>query len=94
MSFTSGELLQFLTISVIVTVVPGADMALIRRQVLTGDVRTADLTVAGNLTGLAVHGVAALRDVSLRVPVAPRHDRDPRSLHTSGRVAAGGPVRS
>ena len=39
------------------TVVPGADMALVTRQVLIGP-RLAQRTIAGNLTGVAVHGVA------------------------------------
>ena len=40
------------------TVVPGADMALVTRQVLIGGPRLAQRTIAGNLTGVAVHGVA------------------------------------
>jgi threonine/homoserine/homoserine lactone efflux protein len=51
-------LLPFLLASVLVTVVPGADMALITRQVLVGGPRLAYRTIAGNLTGLLVHGVA------------------------------------
>jgi hypothetical protein len=51
-------LLPFLLASVLVTVVPGADMALVTRQVLVGGPRLAYRTIAGNLTGLLVHGTA------------------------------------
>jgi threonine/homoserine/homoserine lactone efflux protein len=51
-------LLPFLLASVLVTVVPGADMALVTRQVLVGGPRLAYRTIAGNLTGLLVHGLA------------------------------------
>jgi threonine/homoserine/homoserine lactone efflux protein len=51
-------LLPFLLASVLVTVVPGADMALVTRQVLVGGTRLAYRTIAGNLTGLLVHGFA------------------------------------
>jgi threonine/homoserine/homoserine lactone efflux protein len=43
---------------VLVTVVPGADMALVTRQVLVGGPRLAYRTIAGNLSGLLVHGFA------------------------------------
>ena len=52
------QLIPFLIGSVLVTVVPGADMALVMRQVLVGGVTLADRTVAGNITGLVVHGAA------------------------------------
>jgi threonine/homoserine/homoserine lactone efflux protein len=51
-------LVPFLLASVLVTVVPGADMALVTRQVLVGGPRLAYRTIAGNLTGLLVHGFA------------------------------------
>ena len=51
-------LLPFLLASMLVTVVPGADMALVTRQVLVGGPRLAYRTIAGNLTGLLVHGFA------------------------------------
>jgi threonine/homoserine/homoserine lactone efflux protein len=51
-------LLPFLLASILVTVVPGADMALVTRQVLVGGPRLAYRTIAGNLTGLLVHGFA------------------------------------
>src|SRR4051812_2978993 len=52
------QLLPFLLGSILVTVVPGADMALITRQVFVGGTRLAHRTIAGNLTGVMVHGVA------------------------------------
>src|ERR671916_2145736 len=57
-------LLPFLLASVLVTVVPGADMALVTRQVLVGGPRLAYRTIAGNLTGLLVHGVALAAGLS------------------------------
>jgi threonine/homoserine/homoserine lactone efflux protein len=50
-------LLPFLVGSVLVTVIPGADMALVTRQVFVGGPALAK-TIFGNLTGLLVHGVA------------------------------------
>jgi threonine/homoserine/homoserine lactone efflux protein len=57
-------LLPFLLASVLVTVVPGADMALITRQVLVGGSRLAYRTIAGNLTGILVHGIALAAGLS------------------------------
>jgi threonine/homoserine/homoserine lactone efflux protein len=51
-------LLPFLVASILVTVIPGADMALITRQVLVGGPRLAQKTVFGNLAGIMVHGLA------------------------------------
>lgn len=53
-----GQLVPFLVASVLVTVVPGADMALVTRQVLVGGPRLAHRTILGNLAGIVVHGVA------------------------------------
>lgn len=58
MPVAADLLLPFLLASVLVTVVPGADMALVTRQVLVGGPRLAYRTIAGNLTGLLVHGTA------------------------------------
>jgi threonine/homoserine/homoserine lactone efflux protein len=58
------QLLPFLVGSVLVTVVPGADMALVTRQVLTGGVPLAQRTIAGNMAGLLVHGVALAAGLS------------------------------
>jgi hypothetical protein len=46
--------LPFLVASVLVTVVLGADMALVTRQVLVGGTGLAQRTIFGNLTGLVV----------------------------------------
>jgi threonine/homoserine/homoserine lactone efflux protein len=48
----------FLLGSILVTVVPGADMALITRQVVTRGRRAAQVTILGNLSGLVVHATA------------------------------------
>jgi len=52
------HLLIFLTGSIIVTVVPGADMALITRQVVAYGRRAAHATILGNLAGICFHGAA------------------------------------
>ena len=52
------QLLPFLAGSVLITVVPGADMALIMRQVFVGGTALAQRTIFGNLTGLVVHATA------------------------------------
>jgi threonine/homoserine/homoserine lactone efflux protein len=57
-------LLPFLVASVLVTVVPGADMALVTRQVLVGGPGLAQRTILGNLAGLLVHGVALAAGLS------------------------------
>ena len=57
-------LLPFLVGSVLVTVIPGADMALITRQVLVGGPRLAQRTIFGNLTGVLVHGIALAAGLS------------------------------
>ncbi|NUR87077.1 MAG: LysE family translocator [Nonomuraea sp.] len=51
-------LASFLLASILITVIPGADMALVTRQVLVGGRRLAQRTILGNLTGLLVHGLA------------------------------------
>lgn len=51
-------LVPFLLASIVVTVVPGADMALVTRQVLVGGTALAQRTIFGNLAGLLVHGAA------------------------------------
>jgi threonine/homoserine/homoserine lactone efflux protein len=57
-------LLPFLVASVLVTVLPGADMALVTRQALVGGPALAQKTIFGNLTGLLVHGVALAAGLS------------------------------
>ena len=55
-----SSLLPFVVGSILVTIVPGPDMALVTRQVLAYGQRTARATIAGNILGLVVHtaGVA------------------------------------
>jgi threonine/homoserine/homoserine lactone efflux protein len=48
----------FLMGSVVITVVPGADMALVTRQVVTRGRGAAQATIFGNLSGLVVHAGA------------------------------------
>jgi threonine/homoserine/homoserine lactone efflux protein len=48
----------FLAGSIVITVVPGADMALVTRQVVTRGRRAAQVTVFGNVTGIVVHATA------------------------------------
>jgi threonine/homoserine/homoserine lactone efflux protein len=52
------DLVLFLVGSVVVTVVPGPDMALVTRQVVTRGRRAAQITILGNLSGLVVHTTA------------------------------------
>jgi threonine/homoserine/homoserine lactone efflux protein len=57
-------LLPFLVGSVLVTMIPGADMALVTRQVLIGGPGLAQKTIFGNLTGVLVHGIALAAGLS------------------------------
>jgi threonine/homoserine/homoserine lactone efflux protein len=52
-----ASLVPFVVGSVLVTIVPGPDMALITRQVLAYGQRVARATIAGNVAGLVVHTV-------------------------------------
>jgi threonine/homoserine/homoserine lactone efflux protein len=58
------HVLVFLLGSIVVTVVPGPDMALITRQVVTRGRRAAQATIFGNLSGLVVHGTALVVGLS------------------------------
>ena len=60
-------LLPFLVASILVTVIPGADMALVTRQVFVGGTALAQRTIFGNLAGLLVHGVALAAGLSALV---------------------------
>jgi threonine/homoserine/homoserine lactone efflux protein len=64
MLIDAGRLAPFLLGSLIVTVVPGADMALVTRQVLRGGQPLARRTICGNLLGLVVHGGACAAGLS------------------------------
>lgn len=54
----------FLLGSVVVTLVPGADMALVTRQVVLRGRRAAQVTILGNLAGLVVHATALVVGLS------------------------------
>ena len=58
------QLQLFLVGSILITVVPGADMALVMRQVFIGGTSLAQRTIFGNLTGLVVHAVALAAGLS------------------------------
>ena len=58
------QLLPFLVGSILVSIVPGADMALVMRQVFIGGTSLAQRTIFGNLTGLVVHAVALAAGLS------------------------------
>jgi threonine/homoserine/homoserine lactone efflux protein len=58
------HLLVFLVGSVLVTIVPGADMALVTRQVVTRGRGPAQATIFGNLSGLVVHATALVVGLS------------------------------
>ena len=58
------QLLLFLPGSILITVVPGADMALVMRQVFLGGTSLAQRTIFGNLTGLVVHAAALAAGLS------------------------------
>ena len=52
------QLLLFLPGSILVNLVPGADMALVMRQVFLGGTGLAQRTIYGNMTGIVVHATA------------------------------------
>jgi threonine/homoserine/homoserine lactone efflux protein len=58
------QLALFLAGSILVTVIPGADMALVMRQVFLGGTRLAQRTIYGNLSGLVVHAAALAAGLS------------------------------
>lgn len=58
------ELAAFAVVAAIITVIPGADMALVARSVLTGGRRAGYVTSLGICTGLWVHAVASALGIS------------------------------
>ena len=58
------QLLPFLVGSILITIVPGADMALVMRQVFIGGTPLAQRTIFGNLSGLVIHAVALAAGLS------------------------------
>ena len=64
MGLSLDQLALFLAGSILVTVIPGADMALVMRQVFVGGTRLAQRTIYGNLSGLVVHAAALAAGLS------------------------------
>ena len=58
------QLLLFLPGSILVTMVPGPDMALVVRQVLLGGTSLAERTILGNMSGIVLHAVALAAGLS------------------------------
>ena len=58
------ELIGFALVAGVVTVIPGADMALVARSVLTHGRRAGYVTSAGVCTGLWIHAVASALGIS------------------------------
>ena len=58
------QLALFLIGSILVTIVPGPDMALVMRQVFIGGTALAQRTIYGNLSGLVVHALALAAGLS------------------------------
>jgi threonine/homoserine/homoserine lactone efflux protein len=59
-----GQIAAFTVAATIVTITPGADMALVARRAITEGWRRASVTSAGILTGLLVHATASAVGVS------------------------------
>ena len=59
-----SELLGFLVVAGVLTVVPGADMALVARNVLTHGRRAGYVTSVGISAGLVIHAIASALGVS------------------------------
>ena len=59
-----GDLISFVVVAGVLTVVPGADMALVARNVLTYGRRAGYITSVGIAAGLIVHAVASALGVS------------------------------
>ena len=73
---------------VAVPVIPGADMALVTRQVLVGGPALAQKTIVGNLTGLLIHGAALAAGLSaLLVASATAYTVGIRSGRPGSRIA-------
>src|SRR5918998_6816524 len=59
-----GQIVAFTIAATVVTISPGADMALVARRAITDGWRRASVTTAGILTGLLVHATASAVGVS------------------------------
>ena len=60
-----GQIAAFTVAATIVTITPGADMALVARRALTDGWRRASITSAGVVTGLLVHATASAAGISM-----------------------------
>lgn len=58
------DLLFFIGGSLLINIVPGADMALVMRQVFLGGTELARRTILGNMTGILVHATALAAGLS------------------------------
>lgn len=59
-----GQILAFTAAATVVTISPGADMALVARRAITEGWRRASVTSAGVVTGLLVHATASAVGIS------------------------------
>jgi threonine/homoserine/homoserine lactone efflux protein len=59
-----GEIIAFTAAATLVTITPGADMALVARRAITEGWRRASVTSAGIVTGLLVHATASAVGIS------------------------------
>lgn len=64
MTLLDPDLVAFTVVATIVTVIPGVDMALVARSVLTSGRRAGYITSVGICTGLWVHAVASALGLS------------------------------
>ena len=65
MPVSVDNLILFLGGSILVTIAPGADMALVMRQVFIGGTALAHRTILGNMSGLVVHAIALALGLSV-----------------------------
>lgn len=67
----SADLIMFLSVVAVLTITPGADMALVTRQTLTHGRAAAYATVAGIICGLLVHATLSLVGLSALIANSP-----------------------
>src|SRR5918999_1120481 len=60
-----GQIAAFTIAATLVTITPGADMALVARRAITDGWRRASVTSAGVVTGLLVHATASAAGISV-----------------------------
>src|ERR671918_1748625 len=59
-----GQIAAFTVAATVITITPGADMALVARRAITDGWRRASVTSAGIVTGLLVHATASAVGIS------------------------------